>query len=72
MRTYRILSVEGVEIASTHALTLLEAIAKHPIASIPVGAQVVGMDGGGVLARCELWAGSCRGWSLAIGQKFVP
>jgi hypothetical protein len=64
MRTYRIVSPEGAELAAVEASTLLDAMAKHPIDALPVGAQLVEGDGSHVLARCELWLESCPGWSL--------
>ena len=71
MRTYRIVAPDGMELARTEAPTLLEAIARHPIDSVPVGAQLLCADGTRVLAQCETWVDSCRGWSLATAQHEV-
>jgi hypothetical protein len=70
MRTYRIVTSEGLEITTLHADSLLEVIAMRQASVAPVGAKIVNVEEARVLARLELWSGEFPGWSLvAIRAK---
>jgi hypothetical protein len=64
MRTYRIVSTEGVELASVRAASLLEVVTSSAASAAPLDARIVAAEGSRVLARRELWTGGCPGWSL--------
>jgi hypothetical protein len=67
MRTYRIVTHEGVELATVRAANLVEAVATAAASTAPVDARIVSTaEGSRVLARLELWAGGHPGWSLAV------
>lgn len=65
MRTYRILTREGVELTRVHAPSLMEAIATSAASMAPLESRIVSEDGSRILARRELWTGGSPGWSLA-------
>jgi hypothetical protein len=64
MRTYRIVTREGVELANVQAASVMEVIGMPPAAAAPLGAKIVSAEGSRELARRELWTGGCPGWSL--------
>jgi hypothetical protein len=64
MRTYRIDTREGVELASVHAASLMEVIVMGAATVAPLGARIVTAEGARILARREAWAEGCPGWSL--------
>lgn len=63
IRTYRIITTDGVELAAVQAASLLEVIATAEASLAPIGARIVA-EGQRVLARLELWTGGHPGWSL--------
>jgi hypothetical protein len=64
MNTYRILTRDGIELATIHAASLVEAIATYPACGAPLGAVAMRVDNPRVLARQEAWTGEYPGWSL--------
>ncbi len=65
MRTYRIVTRDGVELATLQAASLAEVVATSAASLAPLEARIVSADGSRVLARRELWTGDSPGWSLA-------
>lgn len=68
MRTFRIVTPDGIEVANLQAASLAEVIAMAPATAAPLGTQIMNAEGSKVLARRELWTGGCPGWSLALAQ----
>jgi hypothetical protein len=64
MRTYRIVTREGVELATVQAASLVDAITSAAASGAPHHALIISADGSRILARRELWAGGHPGWSL--------
>jgi hypothetical protein len=64
LRTYRIVTRDGVELARLQAASLAEVIATHAASVAPLEARIVSADGSKVLARRELWTGTSPGWSV--------
>ncbi len=64
VRTYRVVSHDGVELARLRAASVTEVVASEEARAAPLGAEVV-LDGSSrVVARREAWAGGAPGWSL--------
>jgi hypothetical protein len=68
MRTYRILTSEGLELTTVLADSVIEVIATSLASVAPLGARIVQLEGSRVLARRELWTGGFPGWSLVAIQ----
>jgi hypothetical protein len=64
MRTYRIVTNEGLELTTLQAHCLAEVIAMSEASVAPLGAKIVSVEDSRVLARRELWTGGFPGWSL--------
>jgi len=64
MRTYRIATRDGKELATVAASNVTEVIATPAASGAPLDAEIVAADSGRVLARRELWTGGAAGWSL--------
>jgi hypothetical protein len=64
MRTYRIVTSEGLELSTLQANSVAEVIGMSAASVAPLGAKIVNAEGSRVLARLELWTGGFPGWSL--------
>jgi hypothetical protein len=64
MRTYRIVTSEGLELTTVQADSVAEVVASSLASVAPLGARIVNVEESRVLARRELWTGGFPGWSL--------
>ncbi|HTR57597.1 MAG TPA: hypothetical protein VMM27_05445 [Casimicrobiaceae bacterium] len=71
MRTYRIVTRDGVELATVQATSIAQVIAMEVASAAPVGARIVALAEGPrqiVLASRELWAEEFPGWAVALAH----
>ncbi len=66
MRTYRIVTGDGTELATVQAGSVAEVIATAAATLAPLDARILSAEGSKALARRELWPGGHLGWSLLV------